>query len=80
MPNRTSVSSADFIRSIGYWQNEALRQPISITHHGRERLVLAAPDALQSSGGSDELTKSFAKLRADVAAVQEKSWRWLPEL
>lgn len=71
MPNRTSVSSADFIRSIGYWQNEALRQPISITHHGRERLVLAAPDALQSSGGSDELTKSFAKLRADVAAVQE---------
>ena len=71
MPNRTSVSSAEFIRSIGYWQNEALRQPISITHHGRERLVLAAPDALQSTGGPDDLAKSFAKLRADVAAVQE---------
>lgn len=71
MPNRTSVSSADFIRSIGYWQNEALRQPISITHHGRERLVLAAPDALQSASGPDDLANSFAKLRADVAAVQE---------
>lgn len=71
MPNRISVSSADFIRSIGYWQNEALRQPISITHHGRERLVLAAPDAFQITGASDEVAKSLAKLRADVAVVQE---------
>lgn len=71
MPNRISVSSADFIRNIGYWQNEALRQPISITHHGRERLVLAAPDAFQVSGGSDDIAKALSKLRADVAAVQE---------
>jgi len=71
MPSRISVSSADFIRNIGYWQNEALRQPISITHHGRERLVLAAPDALQTTTGSDDGGKGFAKLRADVAAVQE---------
>lgn len=70
MPNRTSVSSADFIRNIGYWQNEALRQPISITHHGRERLVLAAPDAFQTAGAEDD-GNGLAKLRADVAAVQE---------
>lgn len=44
MHDRVSVPSADFIRNIGYWQSEALRHPISITHHGRERLVLAAPD------------------------------------
>lgn len=71
MVNRSSVSSADFIRNIGYWQNEALRQPISITHHGRERLVLAAPDAFFTNSASDEVTSGFAKLRADVAAVQE---------
>lgn len=71
MPNRINVSSADFIRNIGYWQNEALRQPISITHHGRERLVLAAPDAFQTTSGSDDAGKALAKLRADVAAVQE---------
>jgi PAS domain S-box-containing protein len=69
--NRISVSSADFIRNIGYWQNEALRQPISITHHGRERLVLAAPDAFQASSGPSDVDKQFEKLRADVAAVQE---------
>lgn len=71
MPNRVSVSSADFIRNIGHWQNEALRQPISITHHGRERLVLAAPDAFHSGAGATDAGKSLERLRADVAAVQE---------
>lgn len=57
MPDRVAVSSADFIRNIGFWQNEALRRPVSITHHGRERLVLAAPD-------------EFDAKRTDQAAVQ----------
>src|SRR5262245_39533105 len=72
MANRLSVSSAEFIRNIGYWQNEALRQPISITHHGRERLVLAAPDTFSATAPSDDdASRGLAKLRADVAAVQE---------
>ncbi|MCX7356603.1 MAG: PAS domain S-box protein [Alphaproteobacteria bacterium] len=71
MPNRVSVSSAEFIRNIGYWQNKALRQPISITHHGRERLILAAPDAFEASASTDDVAKGLAKLRSDVAAVQE---------
>jgi len=71
LSNRISVSSADFIRNIGFWQNEALRKPISITHHGRERLVLAAPDAMQTKSADDETTHGLAKLRADVAAVQD---------
>lgn len=71
MPNRASVSSAEFIRNIGYWQNEALRQPISITHHGRERLVLAAPDAVHSSTATSDEAKSIASLRSDVAIVLE---------
>ena len=71
MSNRVSVSSAEFIRNIGYWQNEALRKPISITHHGRERLVLAAPDAVHSSGVASEEAKLLASLRSDVAIVLE---------
>ena len=71
MPNRVSVSSAEFIRNIGYWQNEALRQPISITHHGRERLILAAPDAFEASAGTDDAANGLTQLRADVSAVQE---------
>lgn len=53
MPDRVSVASSEFIRNVGYWQNEALRRPVGITHHGRERLVLATPeefDTRQSTG------------------------------
>lgn len=70
MPNRIAVSSAEFIRNIGYWQSEALRQPISITHHGRERLVLAAPDAFQLEASTQE-NAAAATLRADYAAMLE---------
>jgi PAS domain S-box-containing protein len=70
MANRIAVSSAEFIRNIGYWQSEALRQPISITHHGRERLVLAAPDAFHIEASTQE-TSATSALRADHAAVLE---------
>ncbi len=56
MPNRIAVSCAEFIRNIGYWQSEAARRPVSITHHGRERLVLCAPE-------------EFAARRADFTEV-----------
>ncbi len=70
MANRIAVSSAEFIRNIGYWQSEALRQPISITHHGRERLVLAAPDAFQIESAAQEQGAASA-IRADHAALLE---------
>lgn len=48
MPDRVSVGSADFIRNIGHWQTEALAHPVSITHHGRERLVLCSSERFSS--------------------------------
>lgn len=30
------------MRNIGHWQNQALEQPIAITYHGRERLILVS--------------------------------------
>ncbi|MGE0742815.1 MAG: PAS domain-containing protein [Hyphomonadaceae bacterium] len=72
MPDRVAVSAADFIRSIGHWQNEALRRPVSITHHGRERLVLATPDVFSAAQAPGENTgAAVTALRADVAAVLE---------
>lgn len=71
MPDRVAVTSADFIRNIGYWQGEALRQPISITHHGRERLVLATPDRFGAGPGlaSAESDQALAAQRSDMAAI-----------
>ncbi|MEJ0023214.1 MAG: PAS domain-containing protein [Alphaproteobacteria bacterium] len=42
MPDRIAVPAADFVRNIGHWQNQALEQPVAITYHGRERLILVS--------------------------------------
>jgi PAS domain-containing protein len=55
MPDRVGVSSADFVRNIGYWQEQALKGPISITNHGRERFVLVSADRYNASNPSGEL-------------------------
>ena len=44
MADRTNVSAGDFIRNFGMWQQRAMVQPIGITNHGRERLILHAID------------------------------------
>lgn len=72
MQRRLAVSSADFIRNIGHWQSEAMRQPISITHHGRERLVLAAVEAFAADADAEpRTTAELATLKAASAAVLE---------
>jgi prevent-host-death family protein len=43
MPNVT-VSSGDFLKSYGRFTETALREPVAITSHGRERLVLLSAD------------------------------------
>jgi PAS domain S-box-containing protein len=67
MSERVNVPSGEFIRNIGYWQNEALRQPICITHHGRERLVLATPDAFEARARIE----AAAPPRSDADALME---------
>jgi prevent-host-death family protein len=39
-----TVSSADFLKSYGRIAEVALREPVAITSHGRERLVLLSAD------------------------------------
>jgi prevent-host-death family protein len=38
------VSSGDFLKSYGRFTEAALREPVAITSHGRERLVLLSID------------------------------------
>jgi prevent-host-death family protein len=40
----TSVSSADFQRAFGRYREKALREPVTITNHGRDSLVLMSVD------------------------------------
>lgn len=35
-----AVTAAEIIRNFGYWQQRALTQPLTVTHHGRARVML----------------------------------------
>jgi prevent-host-death family protein len=41
---KVTVSSGDFLKAYGRICETALREPVSITSHGRERLVLLSAD------------------------------------
>ena len=70
MPARTTVSAAEFVRNFGFWQERALLQPISITHHGRERLVLAGAEAFSDAAGPASAdTRAVKSVEARLAAV-----------
>ncbi|NEX22662.1 type II toxin-antitoxin system Phd/YefM family antitoxin [Thiorhodococcus mannitoliphagus] len=39
-----SITSADFQRHFGRYQDEALKEPLAITRNGRERLVVLSAE------------------------------------
>ena len=39
-----SITSAEFQRNFGLYQDKAMLQPLAITRNGRERLVIVAAD------------------------------------
>lgn len=42
--NMVTITSVEFQRNIGQYQDTALTEPVSITRHGRERLVLISAE------------------------------------
>ncbi len=38
------VTSAEFQRHFGMYQDKAMREPIAITQHGRDRIVVMSSD------------------------------------
>lgn len=52
MPNVT-IASGDFLKAYGRISETALREPVSITSHGRERLVLLSIDEYRRLKAND---------------------------
>ncbi|WP_428536208.1 type II toxin-antitoxin system Phd/YefM family antitoxin [Rhodopila sp.] len=50
-----TVSAAEFQRNFGRYQDEALKQPLSITRNGRDRLVVLAVEEYQRLKRRDRL-------------------------
>ena len=70
MPN-PSVTSAEFQKGFGRFREAALKEPLTITNHGRDSLVLMAADEYRRLKrrerrvmGLDDFTD------ADIAAVE----------
>jgi PAS domain-containing protein len=59
MPDRIRVTAAEFVRNIGRWQSEALQRPVSITHHGHERLVLTSAARFSEASVASGQTERF---------------------
>jgi prevent-host-death family protein len=59
-----SVSAAEFQRNFGRYQEEALKQPLSITRNGRERLVVLAVEEYQRLKQRDRVVRKTEDLSA----------------
>lgn len=54
MPDRDAVSAAEVIRNFGYWQQQALSRPVTVTHHGRARVTLISAEEYERLTGTGE--------------------------
>lgn len=51
-----TVSSGAFLKAYGRFSEAALREPVSITNHGRERLVLLSADEYRRLKRNDRVS------------------------
>lgn len=70
-----SVTSAEFVRQFGRWQDRVATSPLVVTHHGRERLVALSVEnyqALVGGAGAERgqgLTESDARLATLIERI-----------
>jgi prevent-host-death family protein len=66
-----TVSSGDFQRKIGHYQDRALVEPIVVTRNGRERLVLLSAEEFKRLKRRDREVLRLADFtQADVDAIR----------
>jgi prevent-host-death family protein len=67
-----TVSAAEFQRNFGRYQDEALKQPVSITRNGRDRLVVLSVEEYQRLKRRDRMVFKTEELsEADIKAITE---------
>jgi prevent-host-death family protein len=60
------ISSVEFQRHLGQYQDRALVEPVLVTRNGRERLVLLSADEYRRLKDLDRQAMSVAALPEDV--------------
>ena len=67
--SKVSVSSAQFLKAYGRISETALREPVTITSHGRERLVLLSAEEYRRLKANDRVALHPWELNDDDLAV-----------
>lgn len=69
MPN-LSISSAEFQKGFGRFREAALREPVTITNHGRDSLVLMSADEYRRLKRRERRVMGLDDFsEADIAAI-----------
>ncbi|BCH22381.1 hypothetical protein MesoLjLc_21240 [Mesorhizobium sp. L-8-10] len=55
-----TVSTAEFIRHFGRYHDEALREPLTLTKHGRASVVVLSAEAFESLTARDDPRRAYA--------------------
>lgn len=55
-----SVTTAEFIRHFGRYHDEAKRQPITLTKHGRASVVVVSAETFERLMGRDDPRRAYA--------------------
>lgn len=67
-----TVSSGEFQRRIGHYQDRALVEPVTITSNGRERLVMMSVEEYRRLKRRDRQVMSLEDFTGDDIAALEK--------
>jgi prevent-host-death family protein len=67
-----TVTSTEFQQNTGRYQDEALTQPVVITHHGRDRLVMLSAEEYRRLKQRDREVLTAAEVNdEDLAALEQ---------
>lgn len=67
-----SVTSSELVRQFGRWQDHAASEPVLVTHHGRDRVVLVSAAHFQHLSDTRQATPSFAAAPVTATAAVEQ--------
>jgi prevent-host-death family protein len=68
-----TITAADLQRQFGRYRDLALKEPVSVTHHGRESLVMLSADEYRRLKSYDQRQALYAwELPDDVIEALDK--------
>ncbi len=69
-----TITAGELQKQFGRYRDMALKEPVSVTHHGRESLVMLSADEYKRLKSLDDRKAYYAwELPDDIVAALEKS-------